>query len=195
MQKIYPTLSDVLLAVAVTIAIVSLAGYELNMPLLVSWGAAFVTMKEKTAFLMVDQAWSAYVISKAETRKECLPALFIALPTVLVSAGLSADIKNYENLISTDPTKAHYPSLATILCFALLSTKCFLVVASRSPWPARVAGALVSLVGASGVVGYVFGLPLLYFVVPGYCTAMAVNTAICFLLLGAVYIPRTHSWN
>jgi hypothetical protein len=59
----------------------------------------------------------------------------------------------------------------------------------------RYAGLIVFLSGATAIVGYTFTLPLLYYDFGSLPVPMALNTAVCFMLLGfgmtQIYKPET----
>jgi nitric oxide reductase large subunit len=47
-----------------------------------------------------------------------------------------------------------------------------------------VIGCIVTLIGIIAVGGYIINMPLLYYLVKGFSTAMALHTAILFVILG-----------
>ena len=190
MFKSYLAVSDKLLAASAVIAIVALTGKSQHLPLLQSWIPAAVAMKDTTAFLILNHAWAGLIISRAARRRDCLPALFVAAPSILVAIGLSRDISRLENFGSFDPLQSWFPSIMTVLAASLLACKVLMVVTFLTPWPARVVSGLASLIGLCALAGYATGQPALYFFLPGYTTAMALNTALCFSILGLAYIPR-----
>lgn len=73
------------------------------------------------------------------------------------------------------------PSHATLFCFFLVSLYSIKNVRKFLAW-------IVCAAALQAIVGYIFGIPPLYYYYKGMSTAMAIHTAIFFLLIGGIMI-------
>ena len=77
------------------------------------------------------------------------------------------------------------PSVATMIAFLLISSIGFLFNFGK---PTKkifsIIGSIVGLIGLFGVVGYIENLPILYYEIPEFSNAIAINTTILFAFLG-----------
>ena len=83
------------------------------------------------------------------------------------------------------------PALITMICFVLVACIGLLVLLKRENlW--RIAticlGAAVAFFGSMAVVGYIVYMPVLYGQINNFSTAVALHTAILFVLLGVGFI-------
>ena len=52
----------------------------------------------------------------------------------------------------------------------------------------RISGAALLVMSGSALLGYIFGVPILYYYVVSVSTAIALNTAVLFGLIGAAFM-------
>lgn len=78
------------------------------------------------------------------------------------------------------------PSIPTMLNFMFITIAALLIILKRSyaEKHLKMIGGVVGIVGLIALIGYLFSFPLLYYYVSGVNTAMALNTAVLFILSG-----------
>ncbi|HRZ86321.1 MAG TPA: hypothetical protein P5287_00750 [bacterium] len=189
------------LALAVILAgIIVAAGWVFGIPALTSIHPQLVTMKFSTAVSFVLSGvillcvvsfasrfsdWILFadataVILLALIMGSLLLSSFAGVVTGIESLGIVEDAKAIH---TTVPGR---PSLLTMTAFLLVAAEGIAVLlAPRAVSLRRLCGAAVLLAGAAAVLGYLLGIPALYGEIPGKSTAMALHTAVLFMLLGA----------
>ena len=82
------------------------------------------------------------------------------------------------------PGRPSIPTMINFIVFALAG------IATLSGFKKSLArpGSVILLIGGIAVLGYIFNLPILYYSIAGINTAMALNTAILFILIGIGFI-------
>jgi len=180
--------------------IIVMVGWFFNIPILTSILPFWVTMKFTTALSFLLSGLILYFViqyrqGKTEIANIALPisALIILLlmTTLLVSifVGVRTGIEDLfvqevEGAVKT--TTPGRPSAGTMVAFILISSLALLTLFNLSNIKKWIfwLGIIIGLIGGVGVLGYVIGIPLLYYTVKGGSTAMAFHTAILFTLLG-----------
>jgi hypothetical protein len=78
------------------------------------------------------------------------------------------------------------PSLPTIANFLLVALAAILALINPAPLLVmlRAIGIYIGATGALAALGYIFGVPLLYYYIADLNSAMALHTALLFVLLG-----------
>lgn len=190
MKEKTPPISLVLLCASACIAIASLAGKATHHPLLSAWITGTVPMKDTTAYLFLMHISAGFAIARRSRDHFVMPVYLVALITFFLAFGLVSEISGLENFSSYDPKASFFPSIVTVVGMVLLAFKGVAAISCRASFWANGFGVLAALVGLSALCGYAFNLPELYYFIPGWTTAMAVNTGAAFFLLGIVPIPH-----
>lgn len=116
-------------------------------------------------------------------------ALLLLMVTFFVSffVGVSTGIEKLfvqEQAGTVRTTVPGVPAVPTMICFVLIAIAGLLF--SLNPEKPRgifTLGVLIGLIGLVAIIGYLVGVPLMYYSFPGY-TAMAFPTAGLFVLIG-----------
>lgn len=199
MKYLVSTLSWVVILVSVTVMI----GWFFEIDSFTRIVPGFVTMKFSTALSFFLSGLVLFFTNAREKHASdwadiVLPSatfiILILMGTTLLSVllGFRSGIENLfvqesaDAILTTVPGR---PSLGTMVAFLLIS---FLGIWAMSPWHSRryiylCFGTTIVLLGAIALIGYSTANPLLYFVISDLSTAMAVHTAVLFVLLGVGY--------
>jgi len=191
----------IFIAIAVTAAgIAVMAGWIFDIPALKSLFPAFVSMKFSTAFAFALSGISLYFIATA--RKDefgCAQiVLFTSSLIIMLLMGtllFSALLKMHtgiEDMFVKDAAGAVMtpvpgrPSTPTMLNFILMALAGVLTLVNiqRLRIALRTIGLVMGLIGAVAIVGYSIGAPLLYYYIQEVNSAIALNTAGLFVVLG-----------
>ena len=195
-------------------ALVVMIGWVFGLDQLTRIVPVGINMKFITALLFLLSAVGLYLMSRVirdgnELALVMLPGIalviFLVTTTLLVGRllGTPTGIENlFLNIagpvdFSGAPSKEGWPSLFTLINFMLIG---LVGVASLFPGFLRerfltYLGYFIAAIGLVAVVGYTFGLPVLYYGISASMVPMALNTAVCFILLGfgltQIYKPET----
>ncbi|MDZ4163558.1 MAG: ATP-binding protein [Smithellaceae bacterium] len=178
-----------------------MVGWVFDIPLLKSISPAWVSMKFTTALSFFLSGALLFLLINIRREESEIVRLFLQavvfiicliMTTHLVSLFLGAPL-GVEAMFIEEKGKAWYtvtpgqPCLLTIVNFILVALAGIgaILNLSRLPGYLRWIGGMVSAVGATALLGYLTGLPWLYFFIPGFSNAMAIHTAILFAVLGA----------
>jgi hypothetical protein len=100
-----------------------------------------------------------------------------------------------ENLFVNDPGSAlsvvpGRPSMLTMVDFLLIALAAILTIVNPGGHLPKLKsiGIMVGATGACAVLGYVLSAPSLYFYIAGASSAMAMPTALLFILIGAGFL-------
>ena len=138
-------------------------------------------MKALTASVFILHA-VAMLCYRSRWRSLGVFALAIAsITSSLMLGGLILALFQMENLSAGHPTIGLFPSLMTLFAFFLAGVQEGEILYRRGN---RGAAWVIVLIGCIGLLGYAVNQPGLYYFIPHLSTAMALNTCICFVLLG-----------
>lgn len=121
--------------------------------------------------------------------------IFLLMMTMLLGTVFQIDtgmesffVKDHDDLIMT--TVPGRPSVGTMIAFLLVGlTGVFTEFkVSRLVQKLQWLGIGIALIGSVALIGYVANRPALYYYVKGASSAMAFNTAVLFVLLGAGFL-------
>ena len=78
------------------------------------------------------------------------------------------------------------PSVPTMLNFILIASAGILTTLNPDNLRSKlkIIGVIVGLIGALAIIGYIIDVPILYYYIEGINSAVALNTAVLFVLLG-----------
>jgi len=197
------------LAIMVTLTgLVVMFGWYCSIPGLTSILPHWVTMKFSTAVCFVLSGLTLFLIATAlqghhEVANVIIPigagGIWLLMGSLLASTLLGVHtgiedlfVQETEGAVMT--TTPGRPSVSTMLDFILVAAAGLVTMLNpeESPRYRRILGYVVGATGFMAVCGYILNQPALYFTWTGFSTAMALHTAILFVLLaiGLVYVDE-----
>jgi hypothetical protein len=194
------TLVKVLSLLVTAAGLAIMAGWLFDIVLIKSIGPAFITMKFSTAFAFVVSGVSLYFLAraregefeKAQVALSITSFVLALLMGLLFFSAVFGVETGIESLFVKDPGDARsvmpgIPSIPTIINFLLIAAAGLVVIINPGQAIPKIKaiGVLVGGIGLLAAIGYVFGVPLLYYFIPGFNSAMALHTALLFAALGA----------
>jgi len=182
------------------VGIVVMAGWVFDIQILKSILPTWVTMKFATALSFLLSGVSLYYICEVINRKSEIGQMVIIFTTLglvllmgmLLISNLTGIQLGIESLFvkeaagAVKTTVPGRPSFGTMVSFMLITFAGFVVIwqgKGIDVW-LRIIGILVALFGGLAIIGYMIDMPLLYYTLEGFSTAMAMHTAILFVLMG-----------
>ncbi len=208
-QALNKMLISKLFAVIVTlIGIVVCAGWMLNIPLLTNISTDFVSMKFITSVMFILSGIMIYLIIRRVEDKYgevgdliiqfcvILAMFLVVVPLVSSIFAIPTGIENIfirESASAVKTVAPGLPAIPTLISFALIISVVLTLVAFREninliTGLSRLAGIIILFIGAVACAGYIFGIQILYYYIPGVTTAIAVHTSIAFVLCGAALV-------
>jgi hypothetical protein len=188
-----------LVIIAASAAVI--AGWVFNVPMLKSISPAWVSMKISTAICFLLSGVSLYYMARAREGDSETAQIVLFITTLIIMllmgtlffSGLLGVRTGIEDLFVKDMTVAiktvapGRPSLPTMLNFMLMSVAAILTLVDfkRLRTAHRTIGIVIGLIGAIAITGYIVGAEALYYYFEGINSAIALNTACLFVLLGA----------
>ena len=158
------------------------------------------TMKFLTAFCFVMSAVTLYfIVQMFEENKEiaqlvlsstCFIILFIMLTfSASIILGIHTGLEDFfirRPDMEILAVKPGFPSAGTIINFILIAVSGIIVILNRDSAlkALPILGLVMAALGAAAIGGYIFNIPLFYYDIEGLSSAMALHTAILFVLLG-----------
>ena len=191
-------------ALAIIVAltgVVVIFGWLMNIPVLTSVLPHWVTMKFSTALCFFFSGVTLFLITNAvvgrqEISRVTIPigvgGILLLMASLLASTLLGVRIgiedlfvEEKEGAIMT--TTPGRPSVGTMIDFILVAIAGILTMLNPEKFRPVIQklGWIVGPIGAVALVGYVLDMPGLYYHWEGFSTAMAIHTAILFVMLGA----------
>lgn len=204
MNRLHPNAGTTeLLAIAVSLAgSLVMLGWIFDIGVLKSIRPEWVTMKFSTAFsffcsgiilhytarLRFKQPSLAFAILPAATLCIALTMFTLLASTLFdVYVGIEALFVR-EELDAVETVLPGRPSVGTMTAFMLIASAGIISMLEpvRLPQQLFALGCLIFVVGLLAVIGYIFDVPILYYYVQegGFSSAMALHTALLFMLLG-----------
>jgi len=176
-----------------------IAGWIFDIEVLKSLSPAWVSMKFSTAVAFAASGVSLfYIVRTLEGEFDNAQiVLSLASLTITLLMGLlffsaifgiptgieSLFIKEANDVKSVAPGR---PSVPTMINFLLMALAAILTLQhpARLLQKLKIIGILLGLTGALAAAGYLFNAPLLYYYIEGVNSAMALHTALLFVILG-----------
>lgn len=204
-KNIIPEVLGVVISVSGALV---MADWVLNIGILKKINPAWVTMVFSTAFSFVFSGIVLYFSAQVQRKNHELAVLIIPIASMVVlllmatllASSIIGISMGIEDMVVRDPQPADggytpgQPSITTMLNFILIATAGALTTMNVGASGKVMAslGAIVGIVGLTAIVGYISHQPMLSLSVPGSSNAMALHTAILFVLwgVGAIFIKR-----
>jgi hypothetical protein len=178
-----------------------MAGWILDIEVLKSILPVWVTMKFSTALSFFLSGITLYFVTSFFEKRADLVQIALSLTTLmilllmatlLVSTFLDVRtgvedlfVRETEDAVKT--TTPGRPSVGTMINFILVAIAGILTLFDMKKLGQKiyVIGSIILVIGSLAVLGYVLSMPFLYYTVEGFSTAMALHTAILFIITGA----------
>lgn len=164
----------------------------------------YVTMKFSTATSFVCAGAVLYFICENFVGKKDIATVVLPAATMVIMLFMSTLFVSTIFRVATGieglavrevvVAKEHYiagvPSLVTMVLFTLLSIVSMFTIGNgpRLELRYKILGMLLFICGSSALIGYMFGLPFLYFEWVGISNGLAIHTGLFFLLLGIGFL-------
>lgn len=176
-----------------------MAGWIFDSNVLKSLSPAWISMKFSAAVAFVASGVTLYFIVRTLEGEFDHAQVVLSITSLIITllmgslffsailgipTGIeSLLIKDTSEVMSVTPGR---PSLPTMINFLLIALAAILTLQhpARLRPKLKIIGMLVGLTGALATAGYLFNTPLLYYFIEGLNSAMALNTAALFVLLG-----------
>jgi len=180
--------------------VVVMAGWFLNIGILKSILPCWVSMKFSTALSFFLCGIDLYFMARYQKRDRDLASIIIPimsmaillLMTSLLASTVLGISLGVEDMFVRDSMEAigsvvpGRPSVATMINFVLMAMAGILIIMNlnRLRKSHFIIGLTVAIIGSAAVLGYIINKPILYFMVLGKSSAMAIHTAILFVFWG-----------
>ena len=192
--------AKVLSLIVIIVAIMVIIGWIFDISVLKSISPAWVTMKLTTAIAFLLSGITLYFIvtaiegefDKAQVALSIASLIIVLLMGTLFFSSLLKIHTGVDDLFIKETTGSvktvtpGRPSVPTMLNFILIAAAGILTMLNPKKLLSklRTIGLTVGIIGAVAVAGYIINAPLLYYFIEGTNSAMAIHTAILFVLLG-----------
>lgn len=193
-QRLLPRVAVYLAGIFAGIA---LTGWMLGIPVLTSVVPNLVSMKANTAigFLMLSGALYATLEGRWPRWQRWLATAAATLAFLTLFEYASGISLGIDQAVFRDSAHSLHPgrmSPITAVCFMLLATALLVPASRRGDYVKEALALLLALTATFAIVGYIYGIPVLYGVVDRSFTAMALHTGVSFLALAIAFllIPR-----
>jgi hypothetical protein len=193
-------IAKVLSLVVIIAGVLVIFGWIFDIGVIKSISPAWVSMKFNTAIGFVLSGITLYFIVRA-TEGEFDNAqvvlsitsliIFLLMGTLFFSALLgirtgAEDLFIKEKMVAEKTTIPGRPSILTMINFIMIAVASVFTMfnAAKLQLQLRITGLIVGAIGALAIVGYIIGVPVLYYFIEGTNSGMACHTAVLFVLLG-----------
>ena len=181
-----------------------MAGWVFDIEVLKSILPIWVTMKFTAAFSFILSGFVLYFVKtgfeqKSDGIQMALTISILIILLIMVTFLLSSVfnirtgvedffVRELEGAIKTSTPGR--PSIGTMFNFLLVSVIGVFTMYEVKKLAAKIhfTGFLILFVGCIAILGYILSVPRLYFLFEGYSSAMAIHTAILFIILGIGFI-------
>jgi len=182
------------------IGIIVLIGWFTDIDILKSLLPTWVTMKFATALSFVMSGVILYCMNESIRKNSEYAKMFLLAPmivilffmvTLLVStiAGISTGIQDIfikEEIGAIKSVAPGIPSIGTMINFLLVYTAGIILLLNfvKQKKILSLFASLITIIGGLAIFGYATGMEIFYYTIEGFSTAMALHTAIAFMLIG-----------
>lgn len=187
--------------ITLLVSIAVIFGWVFDIEILRTVVPNVIAMRLMTAICFVGVGLLIYALARNEEQNNCttcnLLAIIIASFLIMLIMFISffnilgvnfnlEEIINYNYVDHSKTFPVSVPSLSTMFCFILIAFVGILSVLCyrHTKTITKLAGAVISLISLSVLIGYLLRIPSLYFAIKGVSNAMAIHTGILFLLIG-----------
>lgn len=203
MKDRLPVTRALALLVSLT-GILVMLGWVLEISVLKSIHPDWIAMRFATALCFFFSGITLYFVCEAvrshsDTAQVVLPAttllILLLMATLLVSSLVGVRTGLEDLFIPEGPgaavtTNPGPPSVGAMLGFILIATAGLLTL-MQAKWVAawlRRTGIAIMFIGMIALLGYLTNTPILYYVIEGWSTAMALHAALLFIALGSGFV-------
>jgi signal transduction histidine kinase len=187
----------------ICIGMIVVVAWTVDIPTLKSIVPNAVTMKFSTAISFVFSGITIYFVAQhyeGKTNKAQITVplsgfvIFLFMVTLLSAnmVGVNSGVEQLFVKESQDAVKtsdAGRPSIMTMINFILVVISGISALSDTRPKNiVAILGYTILIIGAISVVGYIVNQPLMYYYVPNMSTAMAINTSVLFVAIGAAFV-------
>ncbi|MDO8622884.1 MAG: hypothetical protein Q7R52_01455 [archaeon] len=187
------------------VAILVIIGWLFNIEFLKIIIPNVTAMRFLTAIAFLGCGLMLYSLAKIKENKSgstsymihLLFASFFILLLMVISffnvLGVNFNLEEMINYNYVDHAKTFpisVPSISTMFLFLLISFTGFMNIFCNICVRklTKIVGFVTSIIATIVILGYILGIPLLYFAIPGISNAMAIHTAFLFLIIGIAFI-------
>jgi len=212
-MKRYSHIIGILSPLVILVALMVMVGWFMDITVLKSIHPGWVSMKFITAASFLMCGLTMFFIQHYLDDGDDLSQILISVLSLLVSllmltmlvSSLLGVRSGIEDLFvreapgTINTSVPGRPAIITILNFISISSIGFIALIRPKylTYWFIVAGSLVLMSGLLALFGYFLNIPILYFSIPGFSSAMAIHTSFLFVLLGFQAIllgePLAHS--
>lgn len=202
-----------LLSFIVTIGgAVVMVGWLLDIEVLKSILPWWVTMKFTTALSFFLSGVTLYLVTSSLENSSDLVQLVLSITSLMLllimATFLASTLLNVhtgiedlfvievKNAVKT--TTLGRPSIGTMINFILVAITGIFTMFDFKKLGQKIyiIGLIILIIGSIAVVGYIFSVPILYYTGEGFSTAMALHTAVLFILIGTGFLfVKSHKVN
>jgi hypothetical protein len=183
--------------------ILVIAGWIFDIPALTSISPSWISMKFSTAIAFVLSGVTLYFIAHARAGGFDVAQIVLSITSLIISilmglmffSGIFGVQTGMETLFVNDPGGINSvvpgkPSVPTMVNFLLMAVAAILTILNPAGLQSklRIIGIIIGAVGALAIIGYVVNAPMLYYYVADINSAMAMPTALLFVILGAGFV-------
>jgi hypothetical protein len=195
--------AKVLSLIVIAAGFIVIIGWIFDISILKSISPAWVSMKFHTAVAFTLSGITLYFIARAIEGEFDIAQIVLSMTslmlilfmgTLLFSAVLGVRT-GAEELFIKDNTAAKTvvpgrPSLPTMFNFLLIAAAGILTMLNSHNLrlKLKIIGLIIGLIGAIAVVGYIINSPHLYYYFAGINSAIALNTAVLFIIIGIGFL-------
>ena len=181
-----------------------ITGWIFNLAILESVVPNAVTMKLSTAVSFLMGGIILYLINESKSKNSELARVLLPAPIMVVSfymitllvstfTGIDSGIENLfirEKPVALGSVLPGIPSVAVMINFLLIVSVSILSLLRYEKHGREISiiGGIIFGVGVIALLGYVVNIPAMYYLINGFSSAMAIHSAITFLLIGFAFM-------
>jgi hypothetical protein len=194
------TISKALSLIICIAGMTAIAGWIFGIPALTRISPSWITMKFSTAIAFVISGISLHFIAAAQEGDFDASQIVLSVTSLIISilmglmlfSGIFGVQTGIETLFVNDPGGINSvapgrPSAPTMVNFLLMVVAALLTILNPAGLRSKLKtiGIIIGGIGALAIAGYIFNAPMLYYYIADINSAMAMPTALLFVILGA----------
>jgi len=198
---VYTNLTRIFALAIIIIGIVVIIGWLADIDTLKRLVPTWVTMKFSTALSFLMTGIIVGLLNESRNRNNEFAKIFLFAPIMIIlffmatllvstiaetSSGVSSLFIKEDPAAALGSVKAGTPSVGTMINFLLIIGVGFTYLIARKEYTKylTICGAIIIALGIIALIGYAIENPSLYYQIEGFSGAMALHTAIAFILSG-----------